>query len=229
MKDLKLFILTISLVICSFAVQSCKKDEPVRLYDAIVTVKPSEDHSSVAFQLDEDTVVYPVNMKGSDFSPTEQRALINYREPTADECNLFDSRGPMIYVNWLQFILTKDMVPDLGPEDNEVEYGNDPVELVNDWVTLAEDGYLNLRFRTLWGNTGISHIVNLVYTPEEDNPYCVTFFHDAKGDYRLYEDDGIVAFRLEDLPDTGGQTVDLKVKWQSFSGPKQAIFNYRSR
>ena len=229
MKNLKLFILAISLVICSFAAQSCKKDEPVKLYDAIVTIKPSADNTTVAFQLDEDTVVYPVNFTGHDFSPVEQRALINYRDATAEERGKSVNQGKLIYVNWLQFILTKQMAPNLGPEDNEDEYGDDPVELVNDWVTLAEDGYLNLRFRTLWGDMGISHVVNLVYTPEEDNPYCVTFYHYSMGDDKFFENDGIVAFRLEDLPDTGGQKVDLKVKWLSFSGPKQAIFQYRSR
>lgn len=229
MKSIRHLILTLSLVICSFAIQSCKKDEPVRTYDAIVTIKPNTDERSVAFQLDETTVAYPVNFSGSDFSSVEQRALINYRDATAEERNKSISQGTLIYVNWIQFVLTKDMVPDLGPENNEMEYGDDPIELVNDWVTLAEDGYLNLRFRTLWGDRGITHKVNLVYTPETDNPYCVTFYHDSMGDDRFIENDGIVAFRLDDLPDTGGQAVDLKVKWESFSGPKEALFNFKSR
>ena len=226
---MKRLILTLTLVICSFAIQSCNKEEPVRTYDAIVTVKPDPEHMSVTFQLDENTVVYPVNYKGTDFSSVEQRALINYREPTAGEYNMWSSEGPKIYVNWLQFILTKDTVPNLGPEENEAEYGNDPVELLDDWLTLAEDGYLNLRFLTLWGDRGVTHTVNLAYTPEEDNPYCVTFYHNSMGDDKFYDRDGIVAFWLGDLPDTGGQTVDLKVKWESFSGPKNANFKYRSR
>jgi hypothetical protein len=41
--------------------------------------------------------------------------------------------------------------------------------------------------------------------------------------------DGHIAFRLDALPDTRGDIVDLKVNWTSFSGPKSAIFKYRSR
>ena len=44
------------------------------------------------------------------------------------------------------------MAPNLGEEENNRTYGNDPVEILNDWVTIAEDGYLTLRFATRWGN-----------------------------------------------------------------------------
>lgn len=30
-------------------------------------------------------------------------------------------------------------------------------------------------------------------------------------------DDGLVAFKLDELPDTEGKTVKLKLKWKSFS------------
>ena len=215
MKNLKHLILTLSLVICSFAIQSCTKEEPVRTYDAIVTIKPNPEERSVIFQLDENTAAYPVNYSGSDFSSVEQRALINYREPTAEERNKAISQGNLIYVNWIQFILTKDMVPDLGPENNEMEYGDDPIELVNDWVTLAEDGYLNLRFRTLWGDRGITHKVNLVYTPEDDNPYCVTFYHDSMGDDRFIENDGIDSWRRK----AWIKTFDEVLYWMNFRIP----------
>ena len=32
-----------------------------------------------------------------------------------------------------------------------------------------------------------------------------------------------------DLPDTQGKTVDLTLKWQSFSGMKSVTFKYKSR
>ena len=181
------------------------------------------------FQLDEDTVVYPVNIQVEETGVREHRALINYREAREKEANSASSKGPMIFVNWMKSILTKAPAENLGPEENIEEYGNDPVDLVDDWVTLVEDGYLNLRFRTMWGYGGKTHKVNLVYTPTEDNPYCVTFYHDAMGDTSDYQSDGIVAFSLDSLPDTNGQTVDLLVKWESFQGPKQEIFEYRSR
>ena len=33
--------------------------------------------------------------------------------------------------------------------ENSEKYGNNLVEIVRDWVTVAEDGYLTLRFRAL--------------------------------------------------------------------------------
>ena len=51
------------------------------------------------------------------------------------------------YINWIDSIRTKDAVH--APAD-EAAYGNDAVEIVKDWVSIAEDGYLTLRFRTRW-------------------------------------------------------------------------------
>ncbi|CEN49242.1 conserved hypothetical protein [Capnocytophaga canimorsus] len=50
-------------------------------------------------------------------------------------------------INWIDSIRTKKPVPDLGAE-NDAKYGNDAIEVVKDWLTVAEDGYLTLRIRT---------------------------------------------------------------------------------
>ncbi len=96
-------------------------------------------------------------------------------------------------------------------------------------MTIAEDGYLTLRFRTLWGYQRIVHYVNLIPTNNPDNPYEVEFRHDANGDYADRRGDGLVAFKLDKLPDTKGKTVKLKLIWKSFSGEKSAEFDYRTR
>ena len=116
------------------------------------------------------------------------------------------------------------MAPTLGKQ-NETVYGKDPVEIVKDWTTVVEDGYLTLRFRTYFGN-GKKHVVNLV---KGDNPYEVVLHHNASGDTKGLIRDGLVAFRLSDLPDTQGKTVNLTLKWQSFSGVKTVKFKYKSR
>ena len=38
-----------------------------------------------------------------------------------------------------------------------------------------------------------------------------------------------MALSLKDLPDTEGKTVTLKLRWQSYSGTKQANFKFCSR
>ena len=73
---------------------------------------------------------------------------------------------------------------------------------------------------------GAKHVVTLV---KGANPYEVVLHHDAKGDVRGVVKDGLVAFRLSDLPDTHGKAVDLTLKWKSFSGVKSVTFKYTSR
>ena len=133
-----------------------------------------------------------------------------------------------VFINWIDSILTKPMAPNLGEEENSQTYGNDPVEILNDWVTIAEDGYLTLRFATRWGN-GQPHFVNLISTQNPDNSYEVEFRHNAFGDTEGKMGDALVAFKLDQLPDTQGETVKLKLKWNSFSGEKSAEFDYCTR
>lgn len=205
---------------------SCLDDDDdfSRLYpNALVTVKEAADET-VFFQLDETTTLLPVNITSHPFDSKEVRALVNYEE-VDDSSEEYDQA---VRVNWIDSIRTKPMAPNLG-EENDDEYGNDPVEIVSDWVTIAEDGYLTLRFRTMWSQLGITHYVNLIPTNNPENPYEVQFKHDANGDVSGRVGDGLVAFRLDQLPDTEGETVKLKLIWDSFNGEKSMEFDYRTR
>lgn len=195
-----------------------------KLYpNALVTVKHAKDET-VFFQLDDKTTLLPINLKTSPFGSKEVRALVNYEE-VDDSSKEYDQA---VRVNWIDSIRTKPMALNLGDKNDE-KYGDDPVEIVNDWVTIAEDGYLTLRFRALWGYQRIVHYVNLIPTNNPDNPYEVEFRHDANGDYADRRGDALVAFKLDKLPDTKGKTVKLKLIWKSFSGEKSAEFDYRTR
>ena len=218
----------VSMAACSF------KDEGME-YDtirpsAIVTVKPDADNSSFYMQLDDETVLYPVNMKNSPFGTKEVRALVNYRKPTSAEMQkggLYDD-ATNVYVNWIDSILTKDTVPDLGDLNAET-YGDDPLSVYGDWCTVVEDGYLTLHFGTYWV-AGSQHRINLVTGSDPDDPYKVVLYHDAGGSSFGEAGDALVAFSLAALPDTGGQTVTLTLQWRSFSGGTySATFPYRSR
>jgi len=139
---------------------------------AIVTVKPDADNTYFWMQLDDDTVLHAVNMRTSPFGKKEVRALVNYRKPTTAEMQeggLYDDAGN-VYVNWLDSIRTKTTVPDLGAEENARVYGKDPLEIVGDWTTCVEDGYITLRLRTYWSK-GIVNTVNLVTGSDPEDPY----------------------------------------------------------
>lgn len=188
--------------------------------NALVTVKPV-DANSFYMQLDDNITLKPTNMTSSPYGNREVRALINFDYVNQDA----SPYNRAVWVNWMDSILTKPAVP-IAELQPSVEYGDDAVEIVRDWVTIAEDGYLTLRFRTLWGLRGRPHSVNLATGVNPNDAYEVEFFHDANGDTPSHYGDAIVAFRLDRLPDTEGKTVKLKLKWKSFSGYRWAEFDY---
>ncbi|MGI6224576.1 MAG: NigD-like protein [Prevotella sp.] len=226
MKKIKLASVLFAALLCVPVLQSCDDDDDF-YYDssyypsALVTAKTAGD-STFYLQLDDNTTLLPTNLKTSPFGGKEVRALVSY---TASN-DLVHPYDQAVHVNWIDSILTKNTVPSLG-DDNDEKYGDDRLEVVRDWVTIAEDGYLTLRFRTVWG--GGTHYINLVRNMNTENPYELELRHDANGDLYGYWGDALVAFNLKDLPDTEGKTVKLTVRWKSYSGEKTAEFDYCTR
>lgn len=227
MNVIKMMLLA---VVAMVTVSSCDDDDTcyypaVPRLNALVTVKHTSE-GKFYLQLDDKTAVWPVNMSASPFGDKEVRALASI-DFVDDEGMQDDRSGKKVKVNWIDSILTKMPVPDLL-DKNDATYGNDAVEIVNDWVTVAEDGYLTLRFRTIWGGRKM-HRVNLITGVNAENPYEVEFRHDAQGDMATAWGDALVAFDLNSLPDTNGETVKLKLRWRSFTGDKSVEFDFSSR
>lgn len=192
--------------------------------NAIVTLKTNTS-GHLILQLNDSVQLYPVNMATSPYGPKELRAFTNFRE--AKEGELKEGIAgdmPNVYVNWVDSIRTKGMAPPIK-EGDKINYGDDPLEIVDDWSTVCEDGYLTLRFRTYFSQ-GTVHVLNLVPGAE---PFDVYLYHDARGDVSGQVSDGIIAFRLDRLPKTDQSTVTLTLHWKSFSGMKTAKFKYKVR
>jgi len=240
MKKMNLLLAGLGLIATTFALQSCLDDDdddciicPVDYPNALVTVKPNADNTAFTMQLDDTTALWPVNMQTSPFGTKEVRALVNFRTPTKtelEESGIYADM-PNVFINWIDSIRTKPTVANLSSEEeNQKQYGWDPLEIVNDWVTIAEDGYLTLRFRTAWGRTGTVHRLNLVYRTDVNTPYYFTLYHDAQGDTIGHAGDALIAFKL---PGAIGETVIedqvLTLEWNSFSGKKTAQFKFRPK
>ena len=209
-------------------------DYSVLLPTAIVTVKPvvEEDSEYYYFQLTDNEKLWPTANTRLPYGEKEVRAFVNYTETELPDDVDGTVYSKAVDVNWIDTILTKKpVVMDIAAEEDPdiSEYGNNPVEIFNDWMTNVEDGYLTLHFYTLWGNSGIKHELNLLTGLNPDDPYEVRFTHNAHGDADYMEGDGIVAFSLKDLPDTNGETVKLTLVFDSFSGEKKAEFDYCTR
>lgn len=206
---------------------SCEKSDGIpadqMFANAVVTVKPSGD--TFYLQLDDSTIVRPSNLSKSPFGNEEVRAFTNYKIES-------EEKGEQVgHINWMRQILTKKTVASLGADKDKEEYGNDAADIVNAFPTVCEDGYLTLRFRAMWGlGSKVQHTVNLVTGVDESDPYLVEFRHNDGGDRREVEADGYVAFKLSGLPDTGGKTVKLRVRYKTYSGDSKIIsFDYRTR
>lgn len=205
---------------------SCDNDDdyyvvcPTDLPTAVVTVKPLGD--TFILQLDDSTVLKPVNMVKSPFGEKEVRALVNYNVEKKSQ------REQDVHINWMDSIRTKLPVETLGEKDKET-YGEDPLEIVNDWVTVAEDGYLTLRVRTRWGNAKV-HFLNLVTGTNPENPYDLVLRQDAKGDTTGYMNDALIAFNLRKLMEGAeGDKVKFTLHWKSYSGDKKVDFTLRTK
>ena len=210
-----------------FSSCSHNKDSYRSYREAIVTVKPLEN-GSYYMQLTDNEALCPEGYLQSPFKDKEVRAYTIYSYTGLTDPDY----GKVVTIERLDSIRTKDPVAYNGETEEELAelYGNDPVEIMNDWITGVEDGYLTLNIFTHWSWSGlVQHSINLVTGMNPDNPYEVRLMHDANNDLSQREGYSMVAFRLGSLPDTNGETVKLTLKWQAFGQEKSTTFDYRTR
>ena len=220
MKKIRISILAMGLIVALMSFMSCNDDcswDDVRRPTALVTVYPN-GAEGFTMQLDDKTVLVPTNLKASPFGEKTVRALVNYEDETATNGSYRN-----VKINWIDSIRTKNPVMTLGDDDLKV-YGNDPVEIIRDWVTVAEDGFLTLRLRTLWSGNTI-HVFNLVGGVNKENEYEFNLTHNANGDVRGRMGDALIAFDLNSIWKDKTDSVKIKVNWNSFSGKKSAEFS----
>ena len=237
MRRIKTFILTMmALTTVAFTLQSCLDDDDDENYFitdpdtmvGVVTLKPDTEAHPWWIQLSDSAVVTCSNIKEFPLKEKkEQRAYIYFKFDSAPSLTA-DIKS--ITVTHLDTILTKPLAPALESEEaNNEAYGNDPVEIVkSNLETLAEDGYMNIRFRTNW-TQGNVHRVNLVRVADEDGLATFCFHHDANGETSGVIGDGMVAFYLDLEKDIDRTPREIKIKWKSFTGDKSVKFKYIPR
>ena len=206
--------------------QSCNDDDDGYSYsrlvpNAVVTLKTNPANGAFYMQLDDSTTLVPSNIKSSPYGGKQVRALANFRYENPQKGH----SAQAVYVNWIDTIRTKDMAADLGTK-NDSAYGTDPLEVVNDWTTVVEDGYLTLRFRTRFSGF-LPHVLNLV---KGEKPGEVVLYHNAKGDGKYGQvADGLIAFSLDSLKLDFSHAGTLTLKWKSYAGDKTVSLPYHPR
>ena len=234
MKRIKTLMLLMVVALTAVSMQSCDDDDD-DYYPAFnlatVTLKaPKVDGGKWFMQLDDSTTLEATNIASHPYDNRELRAYIRYNDikdmASAPASTSAIQKMYSVNVLTIDTILTKKMDPMV--ENTAEEYGSDPVEVVNSWETVAEDGYMNIRFRTRFGYNG-KHRMTLVHRTDAEDPYTVEFLHDANGDTNGQVADGMVAFRLDDSFNEGNDPIEITLKWKSYSGEKSAKFKYTPR
>lgn len=180
----------------------------VKEYTAIVTVKESPE-GVIYFQLDDDTVLYPQNYK--DPFTGMKRIMCGITVPAgSNEC----------YLTWMDYLVEGALLT--GEADD------DGMDVLDDWMTSVEDGFLTVHYSAWWGSGSVEHLLLL---KSDDNPYELRLIHSMNGDEKLEKADALVYFDINDLiPDTEGTYKDLTIKWKDCaSEDKSRVFRFRSR
>lgn len=205
-----------------FGFQSCldnDNDEPTGYPNAVVTVRTTQTGETY-LQLDDETSLFPENVTGKLFKGKQVRALVNY--------TVLDKATPgftkTVRLNYIDSIRSKEMAM-VSADRPLSSYADDPIDIVNDWTTVLEDGYLTLRVRAPWSIATHPHGLYLVGGTNADNPYEVVLRHDANGDTYGAPADALIAFDLAAyVPRTPEPGTMLTVKWKSPMGMKEAKF-----
>lgn len=224
MRIINKTLLAMGFIACALTFNSCDNDDDNDVMlrpTALVTVYPTTSDKFI-MQLDDSISLVPTNLKASPFGEKKVRALVNYTMENPSTNSPYN-----VHVNWIDSIRTKQPVTTLGTEDEDAKaYGNDPIEIVRDWVSVAEDGFVTLRIRTRWGGSG-THIINLVSGVNKDNIYEFDLRQNAQGDIYGNIGDALIAFDLNSLWKEHPKEVKIKLNWLSFSGKKTAEFSLK--
>ncbi|MBP5675621.1 MAG: hypothetical protein J6W94_01250 [Bacteroidales bacterium] len=228
--NIVLAILGLALVSCSVAEGSFPKGEDWASseqdgdgsgeYMAIVTVKKSA-LDTVYFQLNDEVTVYPTNYQQS---YTRRERLF------CDAVVQTKPTGSYTYtctVQWAEPIEEGTVTPGSEPQWSGVE---DVLDVLDDWMTTVEDGYLTVHYDTLWGSSGVQHSFRLLTGTDPANPYSLALVQDSHGDAKDEKYDGLVCFDINSLPDTGGEYIPLSLKWKSLEGMVlERTFRFKTR
>lgn len=228
MKRIFAFMTVALMAVSVFSLQSCDDDDNdgVMTGCALVTVKPNPTDGSFVMQFNDSLQVMASNMTSSPFGDKEMRALIAYSSP--EKTN--DGEMPRVQVLWMDSVLTKPVSANLGEDENKEGYGYEPIEVVNSWETVAEDGYLTLRVRGYWGDINKKHDFNLVHRTDANQPYLLQLYHDKKDDEGQIVADGLVAFRLPAAFNEGDEPITITLQYESYNGTLKTVdFKYKPR
>ena len=175
-------------------------------------------------QVDATLRVYPANIL--DLCPVLPETPCRIvGDMTAFDRQMEGGLGYYGLLDWFDFV-------EQGPVLNEADEGKDGDDVLADWMTSLEDGFLTLHFQTWWGVEPRRHELRLVIGSNPDDPYELLLVHNANDDPKSYQADALVCFDLQDaipVPEDPTQTT-VTLKWTNDTGQTQfRTFPYAGR
>ncbi len=207
-------------------------DDASNLIQALVTTKTTPD-GHFYLQESEKRLLNPVNMPTSPFNGKEVRAIVYYTEvvqAATNQAGMVD-----VYVKWIDEIHTRNASllegaagTDSDEKDWEETFTKLPIDIVNDWVNSLTDGYLTLHYHALENN--LSDVYLLTGRNPHDPYEMILWGVPAVSiNNTIMPSDGLIAFKLDNLPPTGGDVKIATLRWFSPTGWKQAQFYYKTK
>lgn len=181
-------------------------------FTAIVTVHKSPA-DTVYFQVDDTTRLFPVNYQDG------YKGLERIVCGITVYSSMVPNYGNKTIVEWYDQL-------DKGAFSTSRPAGNDGLDIISDWMTSCEDGFLTLHYSTWWGAGNVQHDFTVVAGQNPSDPYELQLVHDAKGTQKSNAGESIIYFDINALPDTGDSYKTLTLKWTD-SGGKAAEKEFR--
>ena len=140
------------------------------------------------------------------------RVFLQFRYVVAE--NLADFCTDAILVEWASPLDVGEIRYDMQAR------GGDPVDILMDWITSLEDGFLTLHY-SIPASGSVKHDFS-IYPGVETNTYRLV--HEANGDSKGSLTDGIVCFDVSGvLPDTEGKTMELHLDYIDLNNTKKRL------
>ena len=186
-------------------------------FTAIVTVHKSPT-DTVYFQVDDSTRLYPTNFQAAYNGVVRIVCGITVFKQTVP------NYGHKTFVEWYEQL-------DKGVFANTMPSGaGDGLDIIPDWMTSCEDGFLTLHYKAWWGSGSVQHSLTVVAGQNSSDPYELLLVHDANGDARLEQGEAIIYFDINSLPDTGDNYKTLTLKWTDSGGKiAEKEFRFKTR
>lgn len=167
-----------------------------------------------------------VNPAAAAAFPDDTRVLATLEESSEStfDKTLYSSAVSVILMEAVETAYTA--ARDSGTTAPDNAYFGTPLQIIFDWITTAEAGYLTLHYRILQSGA-VKHRFEL---RPYGTDYDYALFHDSQEDAGEDPGEGVVCFRLSPEPQAAeGETTRIRLHYLDFSGKvKTLVLVYRN-